>query len=170
MITIRQYAETRKISYEAARQQVNRLRDELEGHIVKEGRTQYLDDLAVQILDERRPKHAVIVQDAADESQELKDLRARNEALLLKVTDLQEQLISKQEMIIQLQDQLRALEGSSTPPAAPAEDPPQAAGDPLDDPAPTPENVETVEIQPAKIQPENKPKSLWQRILDALRG
>ena len=115
----------KKISYEAARQQVNRLRDELEGHIVKEGRAQYLDDLAVQILDERRPKHAVIVQDAADESQELKDLRARNEALLLKVTDLQEQLISKQEMIIQLQDQLRALEGSSTPPAAPAEDPPQ---------------------------------------------
>ena len=44
MVTLKEYAEKKSISYEAVRKQVSRYREELGDHIKKEGRTQYLDD------------------------------------------------------------------------------------------------------------------------------
>lgn len=68
MITIKDYAKGRGISYEAARQQIGRYMDrEVDGfrladHISKIDRTQYLDDEAVSFLDARRAKNPVIIQ------------------------------------------------------------------------------------------------------------
>ena len=44
MITIRDYAKENNVSYEAIRKQIKRYEDELNGHIIKQNRTQFLDD------------------------------------------------------------------------------------------------------------------------------
>ena len=54
MITIRDYAKENNVSYEAIRKQIKRYEDELNGHIIKQNRTQFLDDIAVAILDQHR--------------------------------------------------------------------------------------------------------------------
>lgn len=86
MITIRDYAKSRSISYEAARQQINRYIGrnvdgfELSAHITKVERTQYLDDEAVAFLDARRAKNPIIIQnEQRDETVER--LRAEVDAL-----------------------------------------------------------------------------------------
>lgn len=61
MITMKEYAKENGISYEAVRQSVKRYREELEGHIVKVHRTQYLDDTAVAFLDQHRSQNPVVL-------------------------------------------------------------------------------------------------------------
>lgn len=92
MITIRDYAKSRSISYEAARQQINRYLGrsvdgfELSAHISKVDRTQYLDDDAVTFLDARRAKNPVIIQqEARDET---------IEQLRMEVDSLQKRLLA----------------------------------------------------------------------------
>ena len=164
MLTIRQYAEMHGISYEAARQQVNRHKDALEGHIMREGRTQYLDDIAVGILDETRTKQPIIMQEVNDR-QELEDLRAQNATLLLKITELQDQLLSERAKVVQLQEKMMGMLDSSD------EDTNQEA--PIEDEAPAPETIdanETIDAQPVEINQEDKPRTIWQRLLYVLRG
>ena len=152
------------ISYEAARQQVNRHKDALEGHIMREGRTQYLDDIAVGILDETRTKQPIIMQEVNDR-QELEDLRAQNATLLLKITELQDQLLSERAKVVQLQEKMMGMLDSSD------EDTNQEA--PIEDEAPAPETIdanETIDAQPVEINQEDKPRTIWQRLLYVLRG
>lgn len=54
MITIKEYAKSRSISYEAARQSLKRSQPEIESHLHKHGRTQYIDDAGIDILDKHR--------------------------------------------------------------------------------------------------------------------
>ena len=54
MLTIKEYAKSRDITYEAARQSLNRSKPEIEQHIHKHGRTQYIDDIGIDILDQHR--------------------------------------------------------------------------------------------------------------------
>lgn len=42
MISLKDYAKNKNVSYEAVRKQVNRYKTELEGHIHKVNRTQYM--------------------------------------------------------------------------------------------------------------------------------
>lgn len=56
VISLRDYAAQKGITYEAVRQQVVRYKDELEGHIIKDGRQQFLDEEAVSFLDAKRQK------------------------------------------------------------------------------------------------------------------
>lgn len=95
MITIKDYAKSRGISYEAARQQISRYAErEVDGfrladHISKVDRTQYLDDEAVAFLDGRRAKNPVIIQqEGRDET--IERLRQR-------VDDLQTRLLAAQD-------------------------------------------------------------------------
>ena len=59
MITIRDYAKENNVSYEAIRKQIKRYEDELNGHIIKQNRTQFLDDIAVAILDQHRREKGI---------------------------------------------------------------------------------------------------------------
>ena len=61
MVSIRDYAKMNNVSYEAIRQQVKRYEDELNGHIIKQNRTQFLDDVAVDILDQHRKENPVVI-------------------------------------------------------------------------------------------------------------
>ena len=108
MITIKDYARGRGISYEAARQQISRYMErEVDGfrladHISKVDRTQYLDDEAVAFLDERRAKNPVIIQQ--EERDETID-RLRAEVDLL-----QKRLIAAQDEYRDLLKEKHAIE------------------------------------------------------------
>lgn len=92
VMSIKNYAKARNISYEAARQQVKRYADELDGHITRQNRTQYLDDFAVELLDEHRQQSPVVVINQ-DKDEELEKLRDENKALMQRVMLLQGELI-----------------------------------------------------------------------------
>lgn len=95
MITIRSYAKSRCISYEAVRQSIKRHKDELSDHIIKQGKTQYLSDVAVEILDKYRVKGNVSVYDRQDT-----DTNDTETVDLLK-----NQIIMLQQKIIELQSE-----------------------------------------------------------------
>ena len=99
-MSIKDYARARKISYEAARQQVKRYADELAGHISRQNRTQYLDDYAVSLLDDHRQQNPVVVINQ-DRSEEIERLRVENKALLQQVATLQDRLLTAQESAIE---------------------------------------------------------------------
>ena len=108
MITIKDYAKGRGVSYEAARQQISRYMErEVDGfrladHISKVDRTQYLDDEAVAFLDERRAKNPVVIQQ--EERDETID-RLRAEVDLL-----QKRLIAAQDEYRDLLKEKHAIE------------------------------------------------------------
>lgn len=84
MISIKEYARKNNVSYEAIRKQVKRYNDELDGHIIVQNRTQYLDDIAVSILDEHRQESPVIIFNQ-DIDERIKQLEQENKNLLIKV-------------------------------------------------------------------------------------
>lgn len=75
VITLRDYAKQNNISYEAVRKQVVRYADELEDHIIKDGRQQFLDEEAVTFLNAKRQKNpvAIIQQDKDDRIRDLEN-------------------------------------------------------------------------------------------------
>lgn len=96
MISIKDYAAQHGISYEAARQQISRYSGrEVDGfriseHINKVGRTQYLDDEAVDFLNERRSRNPVIVQQEG-QSETIERMRARIDALQNRLIEAQDE-------------------------------------------------------------------------------
>lgn len=110
VISLRDYAAQKGITYEAVRQQVIRYKDELEGHIIKDGRQQFLDEEAISFLDSKRQKNPVaIIQQNKDD--ELEMLRQQKEALLVKVAeqgDKLDALHTKIEDMLQLQIDAKA--------------------------------------------------------------
>lgn len=113
MKTIKQYAEEQGVSYEAIRKQIGTYREDLKEHIIVKGRTQYLDDWAVNFLTERRKENPVILinQDKADEVEALRQqIEALRTQLLLAQNALiksQEERIKDKETIIRLQDEAK---------------------------------------------------------------
>lgn len=104
MLSIKDYAQQKNITYEAVRKQVKRYQDELEGHIEKVHRTQYLDDYAVQFLDEKRAASPIVILEKSKD-EELQRLQEENRLLLLKVAELQDRLLQEKEVVQQLQSE-----------------------------------------------------------------
>lgn len=100
VMSIKDYARARKISYEAARQQVKRYADELAGHISRQNRTQYLDDYAVSLLDDHRQQSPIVIVNQ-DRDEEIERLRTENKALLQQIATLQDRLLTAQESAIE---------------------------------------------------------------------
>lgn len=96
VITLRDYAKQNNISYEAVRKQVVRYTAELEGHLIKEGRQQFLDEEAVAFLDAKRQKNPVaIIQQSKDET--IEALQEQIVLLQAKVTEQAEKLATQAE-------------------------------------------------------------------------
>lgn len=108
MTSIKDYAKEKKISYEAVRKQVRRYQKELEGHITRVNRTQYLDDEAIAFLDKKRSESPIIILES-NKDEEIQRLSMENKALLLKVAELQEQLLNEKDQVKQLQQEKIAL-------------------------------------------------------------
>lgn len=107
MISMREYATLHDISYEAVRKQVKRYETELQGHIAKVGRTNYLDDEAVAFLDEKRSKNPVVIIDEEKKDQ-IQRLSDENKQLLIKIVQLQDELNDEKDLVKDLQAQLIA--------------------------------------------------------------
>lgn len=103
MISIKDYAKSKAISYEAVRKQVNRYKAELGEHISRENRTQYLDEEAVAFLDKKRDGNPVVILQT-DDKEHIEQLENENKRLLIKVAELQETIIAKSDKIEQLQE------------------------------------------------------------------
>lgn len=99
MITIKDYAKQKGVSYEAIRKQIKRYEDELEGHLVKQNRFLMLDDEAVRFLDSKRSENPVIVYEQ-NKDEELEKLRHENKVLLIQMNTVQDQLGKVQQKLI----------------------------------------------------------------------
>lgn len=117
MESIKNYAKTRNISYEAARKQVKRYSVELEGHIRTQNRTQYLDNYAVELLDSHRQSSPIVIMQQ-DKDDELQQLRTENKALLQQVAALQDKLLTAQENAIAAAKQTVLLDAAQADKAA----------------------------------------------------
>lgn len=110
MLTLQQYAEKHKISYEAVRKQTKRYRCELEDHISIQNRKQYLDEYAERFLDEKREQNPIIIMEQAKDTA-LDDAKREVEHLKLTLFELQTQLANSQNRVIELQqDKLTLIE------------------------------------------------------------
>lgn len=108
MITIREYARKNNVSYEAIRKQIKRYENELKEHIIKQNRTQFLDEVAVEILDRYRGESPIVIVNQ-DTSSKLQLLEEENKNLLVKVaaqadkiSQLSEELKNKTEKMTSL--------------------------------------------------------------------
>lgn len=109
VISLKDYAAQNNISYEAVRQQVNRYKDELGSHIIRDGRQQFLDEEAVAFLDARRMKNPVaIIQQSKDEA--IEALRAENERLRMKLEVVQDRVYELQQYKIEAEEKRHVLE------------------------------------------------------------
>lgn len=102
LVTVRQFAKQKGISYEAARKQVTKYTSELGGHIVVKDRTRFLDEEAVAFLTDRR-RLSPIVTVVEDQSDEIKDLQGQVEDLKARLLATEEKLSNAQEEIARTQ-------------------------------------------------------------------
>lgn len=83
VISLKDYAAEKGISYEAVRQQVVRYKEELDPHIIRDGRQQFLDEEAVAFLDSKRQKNPMaIIQ--MDKNEQIEALEEQVKQLLVK--------------------------------------------------------------------------------------
>lgn len=108
MISLKEYAKDKNKSYEAIRKQIVRYKKELEGHIVKVNRTQYLDEEAVAFLDTKRAENPIVIIESGKD-EEIQRLEAENKTLLLKIAELQDALLREKDSVKLLQDEKIAL-------------------------------------------------------------
>lgn len=95
-MTIKEYSQSRGISYEAAAKQVRKYkRKELKKHISYVGSLTMLDDYAIEFLDGHRQPKTVIVNPTNDQlNNAIETLQEENKRLRDKVIDLQDQLLN----------------------------------------------------------------------------
>lgn len=105
MISLKDYAKKKNVSYEAVRKQVNRYRDDLGDHLYKKDRTQYLDEDGEAFLDRKRASNPVILLEH-DKDEQIDELKQQNESLKIKIMELQDQLIKSKDQLLERDRQL----------------------------------------------------------------
>ena len=101
MITLKDYAEKKRVSYEAVRKQVNRYRSELGEHLYRHGRTQYLDEEGEAFLDKKRLSNPVVLIEKNKDDQ-IEELQQENDNLRIKIMELQEQLLASKDLLLDM--------------------------------------------------------------------
>ena len=119
MIQIKDYAREKHVTYEAVRKQIKRYEADLEGHIIRQGNTQFLDDEAVKFLDGKRASNPVIIyeHDKDIQIEQLQDENANLKTALAeaehKRAETLEALGKEKDLRIEQQSQMLALEQKS---------------------------------------------------------
>lgn len=107
LISIKDYASSKGVSYEAVRKQIGRYSADLEGHISRTGKTQMLDEYAVQFLDSKRNNNAV-AQYNIQRNSELEEAQATIESLTAQLEVAKKKVLDQAEEIKEAtQHQLR---------------------------------------------------------------
>lgn len=110
LLTIREYAKQKNVTYEAVRKQIQKYKDnELKDHIIRKNKTQYLDKYAIDFLDNRRRESPVMLYQM-NQDEEIQRLTEENKKLLLKLTEVQEALIKAKEQTLLAEQQKLLLE------------------------------------------------------------
>lgn len=112
MISIKDYADKKGVTYEAVRRQVKRYREELDGHIVTKNRTRFLDSEAETFLDERRAANPLILYEEAKDKQ-IENLKRENDNLKILVMQLQDDMIKQQKELLKRDEIIYELSGGS---------------------------------------------------------
>ncbi len=99
LMTLKDYAEKKGITYEAVRKQVARYKLELDGHIVSDGKRQYLDDQAMAFLDEKRASNPIVVMEEG-KTAEIERLKEENERMKNQLLANQQEMISIQQRLM----------------------------------------------------------------------
>lgn len=102
MVKIKEYAEEHGVSYEAVRSQIKRYSTELSDHIIKKGRTQYLDEDAVAFLDEKRKENPIVVVDnqLVDQIKSLQEENSRLRDQIIALLEKNNDLLEKQSQLL----------------------------------------------------------------------
>ena len=106
LMTIKQYAESQNVSYEAVRKQIVGYGEELKDHIVRKGRTQYLDEWAVEFLTKRRRENPIILL-SQDKDEAIESMKQQIETLRVQLMTAQNELLKEKDRIISLQDEAK---------------------------------------------------------------
>lgn len=172
MITLKDYARKKNVSYEAVRKQVNRYRDDLGDHLYKKDRTQYLDEEGEAFLDKKRSSNPIILVEH-DKDEQIEELKSQNEALKLKIMQLQEVIIGRDDKIMELTERVLLLtaqpDSEETKEDVESEETP---GQTQEQPGQTQEQPEQPDVQPLDTtgNDENRDNSIksdkkwWQRL------
>lgn len=105
LMSLKEYAETRGITYEAVRTAVKRYTEELEGHILSDPErrnARMLDEAAVEFLDKKRAAAPLVIVNETREER-INQLEEQNRALLVKVAEQAEALLQAQNQLVSLQ-------------------------------------------------------------------
>ncbi len=119
MIQIKDYAKEKHVTYEAVRKQIKRYEADLEGHIIRQGNTQFLDEEAVAFLDGKRATNPVVIYEH-DKDVQIEQLQAENANLKTALAEAEhkraetlEALAKEKDLRIEQQSQMLALEQKS---------------------------------------------------------
>lgn len=129
MLSISEYAKQKQISYQAVNQQIKRCQKELKGHIIKKGKTRFLDDEAIEFLNQKRKENPVtVVQEGRTER--IEELQEQVKVLTARIVDLQDRLIRSKDTIEQLQaDNIKLLTAAAAAAQQEAVETPVGAGE-----------------------------------------
>lgn len=108
LVTIKQFADSQGISYEAVRKQLQKYSEELSGHVIRKDRTRYLDEKAVEFLKERRRESPIVLQ-TIDQGEEIGRLQDQVESLKAQLVTAQNKLLEAQERVISLQEDRKSV-------------------------------------------------------------
>lgn len=105
-MTIKEYATSRGVSYETVRRQVaGHKKKELKGHIKYQGNQSFLDDYAIEFLDQhRQPRNVVVTANNEETQRELEKLHNQVHQLqaeLLKRADRITELLEKNSLLLE---------------------------------------------------------------------
>ena len=102
-VTIKDYAESRKVSYETGSRQIRSYKKDLKGHITYQGRLILLDESAVAFLDQHRMKRNIVLAPTPQEIQnEFKRLQSELQEVMADRDRLKDQIIALQDEKTQL--------------------------------------------------------------------
>ena len=102
-MTLKQYAESKNVSYEAVRKQVIKYKKELADHIIRKDGVQYLDQDAIAFLSEKR-RHSPLVIVHEENTDRIKELEAEVESLRAKLMTAQDEIMNTQRKLIETQE------------------------------------------------------------------
>lgn len=114
-MTIKEYATSRNITYEAARQAVERAKPDIEKYIRKQGRTRYLLPEGEQLLDRIRKKTRIttIIKESTDKSDKIDELSTQIDKLKNEIIVLQKQLLDEKQKALESSVMVARLESVS---------------------------------------------------------
>ena len=111
-MTIQEYATSRNITYEAARQAINKAKPEIDKYIHKQGRTRYLTPEGEQLLDKRRKSNRItsLKKESSDKSEKIEEQSDTIDKLKNEIIVLQKQLLEEKTMRIESAEKVARLE------------------------------------------------------------